>query len=147
MTSGVSAGTLAPSSFCWPNLGCESPLVETPKGLLCWMGEPVWAGGLVGGTDCADCGRKVSTQTKYAFVGLFAGSDVRGKCKRITLTLSSVLTYRCMYVGLCIMGVGGQGASIPLSGEWGGSAPPPLWTSPSRRLHFIYFAFKSHPPL
>ena len=22
---------LGPSSFCWPNLGCESPLVETPK--------------------------------------------------------------------------------------------------------------------
>ena len=33
----------------------------------------------------------------------FAGSDVRGTCKRITLTLSSVLTYRCMYVSLCIM--------------------------------------------
>ena len=34
MTSGVSEGMLAPSSFCWPNLGCESPLVETPKGSL-----------------------------------------------------------------------------------------------------------------
>ena len=38
MTSGVYAGMLAPSSFCWPNLGCESPLAETPKASLC-MGE------------------------------------------------------------------------------------------------------------
>ena len=36
MTSGVSVGTLAPSSFCWPNLGCKSPLAETPKGSVCW---------------------------------------------------------------------------------------------------------------
>ena len=49
----------------------------------------------LGGTDCGDCGRKVSTQRKHACV--FAGSDVRGKCKRITLTLSSVLT--CMNAG------------------------------------------------
>ena len=56
-----------------------------------WVGAFGWGGG---GTDLGDCGRKVSTQTKYACV--FAGSDVRGKCKRITLTLSSVLTYRCV---------------------------------------------------
>ena len=30
------------------------------------------------------------------------GSDVRGKCKRITLTLSSVLTYQCMYMYVCL---------------------------------------------
>ena len=36
ITSSVSGGTLAPSSFCWPNLGGESPLVETPKGSVCW---------------------------------------------------------------------------------------------------------------
>ena len=36
MASGVSAGTLVPSSFCWPNLGCETPLAETPKGSGCW---------------------------------------------------------------------------------------------------------------
>ena len=34
MTSGVCEGMLAPSSFCWPNLGCESPRAETPKGSL-----------------------------------------------------------------------------------------------------------------
>ena len=22
--------------LCWPNLGCESPLAETPKGSVCW---------------------------------------------------------------------------------------------------------------
>ena len=52
------------------------------------MGGGVGLGG--GGGEWGDCGRKVSTQRKYACV--FAGSDVRGKCKRITLTLSSVLT-------------------------------------------------------
>ena len=36
MTPGVSAGMLAPSSFCWPKLGCESLLAETPKGSVCW---------------------------------------------------------------------------------------------------------------
>ena len=125
--------------LCWPNWGCESPLVETPKGSLCWENLCGW-GRLVGGTDWerTDCGRKVSTQRKYACV--FAGSDVLGKCKRITLTLSSVLTYQCMYVGLCILHGRrhrGQGATAPLSGERGG------W-SPSRRLHFD---FKSRHPL
>ena len=36
--------------LCWPNLGCESPLVETPKGSLCWENLCGW-GCLVGGTD------------------------------------------------------------------------------------------------
>ena len=57
------------------------------------------------------------------------------------LTLSSVLTYQCMYVGLCILHGRrhrGQGATAP-----------PLWRegwgrSPSRRLHFD---FKSRHPL
>ena len=76
--------------LCWPNLGCERPLVETrsarPAGRTC-RGGGVW----LGGTDWGDCGRKVSTQRKHACV--FAGSDVWGKCKRITLTLSSILTF------------------------------------------------------
>ena len=29
MTSGGCEAMLAPPSFCWPNLGCESPLAET----------------------------------------------------------------------------------------------------------------------
>ena len=43
-------------------------------------GGGVWLGW---GTDCGDCGRKGSTQRKQACV--LAGSDVRGKCKRITV--------------------------------------------------------------
>ena len=39
MTSGVCEGMLAPSSFCWPNLGCESPLAETRRARL--TGEKV----------------------------------------------------------------------------------------------------------
>ena len=61
--------------LCWPNLGCESPVAETPKGSLCWENLCGW-GRLVGGTNWGDCGRKVSTQRKYACV--FAGA--RGKC-------------------------------------------------------------------
>ena len=34
LTYSVSSGT--PSLFCWPNLGCESPLAETPMGSVCW---------------------------------------------------------------------------------------------------------------
>ena len=79
------------------------------------VGGGVW----LGGTDWGDCGRKVSTQRKYACV--FAGSDVPGKCKRITLTLNSVLTYRCMYVGLCIM----HGADGRRQRGQGATAPPP----------------------
>ena len=57
MTSRVSGGTLAPSSFCWPNLGCGSPLAETPKGSLCWENPGGGAFGCVCvGTDCGDCG-------------------------------------------------------------------------------------------
>ena len=91
------------------------------------MGGGIW----LGGTDWGDCGRKVSTQRKYPCV--FAGSDVRGKCKRITLTLSSVLTYQCMYVGLCIMHgrrQRGHGATEPLSGQWGASSPAPTLDIP-----------------
>ena len=125
MTSGVSAGRT----------------IGLRKGTLCWENLCGW-GHLVGGTDWGDCGRKVSTHTKYACA--FAGSDVRGKCTIITLKLSSVLTFRCMYVGICIMhGLRqrGQGPTPPPpSGEWEGS-PPPL-----RRLHFIYFDFRSRPP-
>ena len=48
MTSGVCEGMLAPPSFCWPNLGCESPLAETPKGSLgreegCTFLLPLWS--------------------------------------------------------------------------------------------------------
>ena len=48
MTSGVCEGMLAPSSFCWPNLGCENPLAETPKGSLgrgegCTFPLPLWS--------------------------------------------------------------------------------------------------------
>ena len=48
MTSGVCEGMLAPSSFCCPNLGCESPLAETPKGSLgrgkgCTFPLPLWS--------------------------------------------------------------------------------------------------------
>ena len=57
------------------------------------MGRGVWLGALPL-TGVTVRGRKVSTQRKHAFA--FAGSDVQGKCKRITLD-------RCMYVGLCIM--------------------------------------------
>ena len=109
-------------------LGLRKPPSGTPpppRGSLCWENLCGW-GRLVGGTDWGDCGRKVSTQRKYACV--FAGSDVQGKCKRNTLILSSVLTYRCMYVGLCIMHgrrKRGQGAAAP-SGEWGGSDPPTM---------------------
>ena len=71
-----------------------------------------WRGALTGVT-----GRKVSTQRKHAFV--FAGSDVREKCKRITLTLSSVLTYRCMYVGPVADPGGG------VQGVW----TPPFWAT------------------
>ena len=137
--------------LCWPNWGCESPLAEPPKGLAL-LAEPVcvcvWGGGVwLGGTDWGDYGRKVSTQRKYVCVD--AGSDVRGKCKRITLTLSSVLTYQCMYVGLCIMHgrrQRGQGVTAPPpSLESGEVLPTPLlWISPSRRLHFD---FKSRHPL
>ena len=45
------------------------------------------------------------------------------------------------------MGVGKEGrgrSPPPLSGE-GGCYAPLLWTSPSRRLHLIYFDFKSRP--
>ena len=141
MTSGISAGR----TWAAKALG----LVETPKGSLCWENLCGCMGRLVGGTDWGDCGRKVSTQRKYACV--FAGSDVLGKCKRITLTLSSVLTYRCMYVSLCIMHgrrQRGQGATAAPPPFWrvGRVSPPLLWTSPSRRLHFIYFDFKSRPP-
>ena len=38
MTSGVCEGMLAPSSFCWPNLGCESPPSGNPEGLA-WQGR------------------------------------------------------------------------------------------------------------
>ena len=74
-------------------LGLRKPPSGNPEGLPL-LGEPVcvWGGGggvWLGGTDRGDCGRKASTQRKYACV--FAGSDVRGKCKRITFTLSSVL--------------------------------------------------------
>ena len=67
------------------------------------------------------------------------GSDVRGKCKRITLTLSSVLTYQCMYVGLCIMhGLRQRGQRAegdpPPPGEWGG--PPPTLDIPVPSLTF-----------
>ena len=62
------------------------------------MGWGVW----LGGTAWGDCGRKVSTQRKYACV--FAGSDVRGKCKRITLTLSSISMHVCRSISC--MGVG-----------------------------------------
>ena len=39
---------LAPSSFCWPNLGCESPLAETLKGSPgrgegCTFPLPLWS--------------------------------------------------------------------------------------------------------
>ena len=87
--------------LCWLNLGCESPLAETPKGSLCWENLCGWGWGWLGGTDCGDCGRKVSTQRKHACV--FAGSDGLGKCKRITLKLSSVLTYiYTMYIDVCM---------------------------------------------
>ena len=42
--------------LCWPNLGCESPLAQTPKGSLCWenlcgcLGGGVCLGALTGVT-------------------------------------------------------------------------------------------------
>ena len=30
--------------LCCPNLGCESPLAETPKGSLCWEDLCAWVG-------------------------------------------------------------------------------------------------------
>ena len=52
-------------------------------GCLC-VGGDVW----LGGTDCGGCQTKVglSTQRKHACV--FTGSDVREKCKRITVGLA-----------------------------------------------------------
>ena len=52
------------------------------------MGGGVWLGGGGGVTDWVDCacGRKVSTQRKYACV--FAGSDVRGSAKELHLHAS-----------------------------------------------------------
>ena len=35
--------------LCWPNLGCGSPLAETPKGSLCWENLCGCMGRLVGG--------------------------------------------------------------------------------------------------
>ena len=83
----------------------------------------------VGAFGWGDCGRKVSIQRKYACV--FAGSDVLGKCKRITLTLSSILTYQCMYVGLCILHGRrhrGQGATALPLWRGGGAVPVPSLT-------------------
>ena len=110
-----------------------------------WVGA-FGCGGGGGGTDWGDCGRKVSTQRKHACV--FGGSYARGKCKRITLTLSNVLTYRCVYVGICIMHgrrKRGQGATAPPP-LWrvGGSAPPPTLDIPDLSLIFYilhYFTF------
>ena len=83
MTSRVSAGMLAPSSFCWPNLGCGSPPAETPKGLLCWENLCGWGRLVGGGTDWGDCGRKASTQRTHACA--FAGSAVRERAKELHL--------------------------------------------------------------
>ena len=81
----------------------------------------VWVGAFGWGALTGDCGRKVSTQRKHACI--FAGSDVRGKCKRITLTLSSCMYCRSRYHGRRKRE---QAATAPpLSGEWGGSPPPP----------------------
>ena len=35
--------------LCWPNLGCESPLAETPKSSLCWKNLCGWGRGGGGG--------------------------------------------------------------------------------------------------
>ena len=35
--------------LCWPNLGCESPLAEPPRGSLCWEILCGWGVGLGGG--------------------------------------------------------------------------------------------------
>ena len=69
MTSGVSAGRT------WAaNAPKRKPRRARSAGRTCVGAWGVW----LGGTDWGDCGRKVSTQRKYACV--FAGSDVRGKC-------------------------------------------------------------------
>ena len=102
------------------------------------MGGGVW----LEGSDWGDCGRKVSTQRNYVCV--FAGSDVRGKCKRITLTLSSVLTYRCMYVGLCIMHgrrQRGQGATAPPPVLESGEVLPPPSSGHPRPVAYILYTF------
>ena len=116
--SGVSVGR----TWAW------KPPSGNPEGLAL-LGELVWVGRLVGGTDWGDCGRKVSTHRKHACI--FAGSDVRGKCKRITLTLSSVLTYgytcRYRYTYVCrsmyhVWTSEKRAGGPPPPGEWGGSA-------------------------
>ena len=71
-----------------------------------YMGGGVWLGG---GTDCGDCRRKVGISMCIC----------RFRCAgKIQRDYSSILTYRCMYVGLCIMGVG-------RGGSWRPPPPPP----------------------
>ena len=69
----ISAGTLAPSLFCWPNLGCKSPLAETPKGSVCWdlpasavVKQSPWMGGNRGSVQRI-LGRE------RAYIGLWRG--------------------------------------------------------------------------
>ena len=103
------------------------------------VGGGVWLGALTGK---GLTGRKVSTQRKYAYV--FAGSDVQGKCKRITLTLSSVLTYQCMYVGLCILHgrrQRGPGATAPPPSLGGGPRPVAYILTSNLATHFKIGSF------
>ena len=46
--------------LCWPNLACESPLEETPKGSLCWENRCGCMGRLVGGGGGTDWGVCIS---------------------------------------------------------------------------------------
>ena len=68
--------------LCWPNLGCESPLAETPKGSLCWENLCGW-GRLVEGHWLWWLWKEGKhTKKIWMCICRFRWA---GKCKRITL--------------------------------------------------------------
>ena len=92
----------------WPNLGCESPLAETPKGSLCWE-------------NLCGLGRLVG--------GALTGVTV---CMYVCTCMYVCIMYVCVYVCVCVYRsmyhawakrAGGE-PPPPLSGEWAATPPP-----------------------
>ena len=130
MMSGVSAGQTGAAKAPLAKLGLRKPPSGNPEGLAL-LGEPVWVGAFGWGHWLGkDWLWKEGKHTKKICMCI-CRFRCAGKVQKNYTYTQYVLTYQCMYVGLCILHGRrhrGQGATAPLLWRGGGAVPVPSLT-------------------